>query len=137
VFDVAVIIVTYRCARLTIASLRALQNERSNPELSIRAVVVDNASDDLAEISRAVDDNQWSSWVTLVAAPKNGGFAYGNNLGIECACGIAASSFEAGEGEGWRIAFRFPTLLGELEQGLELGVATRLLGRLGCGAAPG
>jgi N-acetylglucosaminyl-diphospho-decaprenol L-rhamnosyltransferase len=164
VFDVAVIIVTYRCARLTIASLRALQNERSNPELSIRAVVVDNASDDLAEISRAVDDNQWSSWVTLVAAPKNGGFAYGNNLGIERAyaagtpsyvyllnpdtevragavaalvrfleahpeAGIAGSSFETGEGEEWKIAFRFPTLLGELEQGLELGVATRLLDR--------
>jgi N-acetylglucosaminyl-diphospho-decaprenol L-rhamnosyltransferase len=164
VFDVAVVIVTYRCARLTIASLRALQNERSNPELSIRAVVVDNASDDLVEISRAVHDNQWSSWVTLVAAPKNGGFAYGNNLGIERACaagtpsyvyllnpdtevragavaalvrfleahpeaGIAGSSFETGEGEEWRIAFRFPTLLSELEQGLELGVATRILDR--------
>jgi N-acetylglucosaminyl-diphospho-decaprenol L-rhamnosyltransferase len=164
VFDVAVVIVTYKCARLTIACLKALQNERSKPELSIRAVVVDNASGDLADISRAVDDNQWSSWVTLVAAPKNGGFAYGNNLGIERAsaagtpsyvyllnpdtevrtgavaalvqfleahpeAGIAGSSFETGEGEEWKIAFRFPTLLSEFEQGLELGVATRLLDR--------
>lgn len=164
VFDVAVVIVTYKCARLTIASLRALQSERSNPELSIRAVVVDNASDDLAELSRAVEDNRWSSWVTLVAAPKNGGFAYGSNLGIARAyaagapsyvyllnpdtevrtgavaalvrfleahaeAGIAGSSFETGEGEEWKIAFRFPTLVSELEQGLELGVATRLLDR--------
>jgi N-acetylglucosaminyl-diphospho-decaprenol L-rhamnosyltransferase len=164
VFDVAVIIVSYRCARLTIACLRALQDERSNPALRIRAVVVDNASGDIGEISRAVDENQWSSWVTLLAAPKNGGFAYGNNLGIEHACtggvpsyfyllnpdtevragavaallqfleahpeaGIAGSSFETGEGEDWKIAFRFPTLLSELEQGLELRVATRLLNR--------
>jgi len=162
--DVAVIIVTYRSAPLTIACLRSLQVERSNPALRIRAVVVDNASGDLTQISSAVNDNHWSSWVTVVGAPKNGGFAYGNNLGIEVACaagtpsylyllnpdtevrpgaiaglvkflethseaGIAGSSFETGAGSDWKIAFRFPTLLGELEQGLELGVATRLLGR--------
>jgi N-acetylglucosaminyl-diphospho-decaprenol L-rhamnosyltransferase len=162
--DVAVIIVTYRSAPLTIACLRSLQIERVNPTLRIRAVVVDNASGDIGEISRAVHDNQWSSWVTVVGAPKNGGFAYGNNLGIEVACtagtpsylyllnpdtevrpgaiaalakflethpeaGIAGSSFETGEGSDWKIAFRFPTLLGELEQGLELAVATRLLRR--------
>ncbi len=164
VLDVAVVIVTYRSAALTIACLRSLQHERSNPALGIRAVVVDNASGDLAEISRAVDHNQWSSWVSLVAAPRNGGFAYGNNLGIERAyaaatpsyvyllnpdtevragavaglvqfleahpeAGIAGSSFETAEGRDWKIAFRFPTLLGELEHGLELGVVTRLLSR--------
>jgi GT2 family glycosyltransferase len=159
-----VIIVSYRSAPLTIACLRSLQIERSNPALRVRAVVVDNASGDLAQIARAVEDSQWSSWVTLVEAPENGGFAYGNNLGIEVACtagtpsyiyllnpdaevregavaalvqflethpeaGIAGSSFETGEGSDWKIAFRFPTLLGELEQGLELAVATRLLRR--------
>jgi GT2 family glycosyltransferase len=159
-----VIIVNYRSAPLTVTCLRSLQIERSNPALCIRVVVVDNASGDLAEISRAVADNRWSSWVTLLEAPKNGGFAYGNNLGIERACGaatpsylfllnpdtevragaiaalvqfleahpqagIAGPSFETAEGEEWRIAFRFPSLLGELEQGLELSVATRLLSR--------
>jgi N-acetylglucosaminyl-diphospho-decaprenol L-rhamnosyltransferase len=164
VFDVAVIIVSYKCARLTIASLKSLQNERSNPALSIRAVVVDNASGDLDEVCRAVEHHQWSSWVTLVAAPTNGGFSYGCNLGIERAyaagapsyvyllnpdtevrtgavgalvqfledhpeAGIAGSSFETGEGVEWKIAFRFPTLLGELEQGLQLALATRMLNR--------
>jgi len=161
---VAVVIVTYRSAPLTVASLRALETERSNPTLRIRSVVVDNASGDLAEISRAVSDNQWSSWVTLVEAPRNGGFAYGNNLGIARAyasgipsyvfllnpdtqvrpgavaglvrflelhpeAGIAGPSFETGDGDDWTIAFRFPTLLSELEQGLGLGVVTRLLSR--------
>ncbi len=48
-------------------------------------VVVDNASGDLPRIEQAVERNGWSSWVTLVLAPKNGGFAYGNNLGIRAA----------------------------------------------------
>lgn len=164
VVDVAVIIVTYRSASLTIACLRSLQTERSDPALRISAVVVDNASGDLAEITAAVEGQRWSSWVTLLEAPQNGGFAYGNNLGIERAyrigtpsylfllnpdtevragaiaalvqfleahpeAGIAGPSFETGAGSDWKIAFRFPTLLGELEQGLQLGVATRLLGR--------
>ena len=163
-FDVAVIIVNYRSAPLTVACLRSLQIERSNPALRIRAVVVDNASGDLAEISRAVADNEWSSWVTLVEAPKNGGFAYGNNLGIERAysagtpsylfllnpdtevragaiaalvrflqahpeAGIAGPSFETGAGGEWNIAFRFPSLVGELELGLGFSLASQLLRR--------
>ena len=164
VLEVAVVIVTYRSASFTIACLQSLAQERSNPVLHIRAIVVDNASGDLVQISRAVEERQWSSWITLLESPKNGGFSYGNNLGIECACaagppsylfllnpdtevrpgavaalvkfleahpeaGIAGPSFETGKGDDWRIAFRFPTLLGELELGLKLGLATRLLRR--------
>jgi GT2 family glycosyltransferase/LmbE family N-acetylglucosaminyl deacetylase len=162
--DIAVVIVTYRSAPLTIANLRSLLAEGSDPPLRIRAIVVDNASGDLPEISRAVNEEQWQSWVTLVAAPRNGGFAYGCNIGINVACatitpsyvcllnpdtqvrpgaiktlaqflethpeaGIAGPSFETGEGHDWQIAFRFPTLLGELEQGLELSLASQLLQR--------
>jgi GT2 family glycosyltransferase len=162
--DIAVIIVTYRSARLTIDALRSLLTERATPGLSVRTVVVDNASGDLPEISRAVESNNWSSWVTLVAAPANGGFAYGNNLGIERAydrgepayiyllnpdaqvrpgaigslvrfleahpaVGIAGSSFENPDGTDWPIAFRFPGLLSELDQGLQFGLITRLLSR--------
>jgi hypothetical protein len=29
-----------------------------------------------------VRENGWSSWVELILAPRNGGFAYGNNLGF-------------------------------------------------------
>lgn len=80
--DVAVIIVTYRSANLTVESLRSLLAERNTPSLRIRAVVVDNASGDLPVIAEAVQRLDWSSWVTLVQADKNGGFAYGNNIGI-------------------------------------------------------
>ena len=159
---VAVIIVTYKSASLTVECLRSLQTERSTPGLSIRAVVVDNASGDFATIGNAIDANKWSSWVTCVVAPKNGGFAYGNNFGIHrtlcdgsvsyvyllnpdteirpgaigslvrfleahTGVGIAGGSFENRDGSDWPIAFRFPTLLSELETGVESALVTRLL----------
>lgn len=80
--DIAVVIVTYKCAALTIESLRSVSAERSGAEIHIRALVVDNASGDASSIAEAIESNGWHSWVTLVTAAKNGGFAYGNNLGI-------------------------------------------------------
>lgn len=80
--DIAVVIVTYKSAALTIECLRSVANEQTSAELQIRAVVVDNDSGDSATIAEAIDYHGWCSWVTLITAPKNGGFAYGNNLGI-------------------------------------------------------
>jgi N-acetylglucosaminyl-diphospho-decaprenol L-rhamnosyltransferase len=60
----------------------------------------------------------------------------------EPGAGLAGSSFEHADGTPWPIAFRFPTPLGELEHGLSLGLASRLLaGRavsrtMGAEAAP-
>ena len=79
---VAVVIVSYRSAELAIECLRSLLAERADDGLNIRAVVIDNASGDHASIARAVEESGWGSWVTAVLAPRNGGFAYGNNLGI-------------------------------------------------------
>jgi N-acetylglucosaminyl-diphospho-decaprenol L-rhamnosyltransferase len=162
--DIVVVIVTFKTAQLTIAGLRSVELERAKSELRIRAVVIDNASGDLPVITQAVEDNGWAPWVTLVQAPKNGGFAYGNNLGIQRAyadappdyvyllnpdaqvlpgaigalvrfleshgdVGIAGSSFEDLDGTDWPIAFRFPGLLSELDDGLAFGPAARLLRR--------
>jgi GT2 family glycosyltransferase len=41
--------------------------------------------------------------------------------------GIAGGTFEDAQGTPWPIAFRFPTVLGELESSLRLGIATKLL----------
>jgi N-acetylglucosaminyl-diphospho-decaprenol L-rhamnosyltransferase len=80
--DIAVVIVTYKCAALTIDSLRSVAAERPAAGFHVRAIVVDNASGDAPSIAEAIESHGWRSWVTLVPAPKNGGFAYGNNLGI-------------------------------------------------------
>jgi len=80
--EVAVIILTYKSAQLALNCLRSLAGERADPRVRLRVVVVDNASGDLASIGAGIHQNNWSSWVKLVDAPRNGGFAYGNNLGI-------------------------------------------------------
>lgn len=79
---IAVVIVSYRSARLTIDSLASIQREREVPGCVVQVVVVDNASGDFPEIALAIRQRDWSAWVTLLEAPANGGFAYGNNLGI-------------------------------------------------------
>jgi hypothetical protein len=160
--DVAIAIVTYKSADLTIDCLRSIEKERGASSLNVMAIVVDNASGDGPPIAEAIDDHGWSPWVKLVVAPRNGGFAYGNNLAIREAgrlgpprychllnpdtilrsgaidelvafldahpkVGIAGGSFENLDGSGWPIAFRFPTLLSEIEARMQFGLATRLL----------
>jgi N-acetylglucosaminyl-diphospho-decaprenol L-rhamnosyltransferase len=80
---IAVIIVTYKTARLTIGALQSVASERATSGLRIRAIVVDNSSEDLPQITKAVAANDWSAWVTLVESLRNGGYAYGNNLGLQ------------------------------------------------------
>jgi N-acetylglucosaminyl-diphospho-decaprenol L-rhamnosyltransferase len=81
--DVAIAIVTYRSADLTIDCLASIEAERSTPGVDIRVIVVDNASGDARLIAEAIEKHGWWSWVTLITAPKNGGFAYGNNLALQ------------------------------------------------------
>jgi len=81
--DVAAVIVTYKSAQLAIECLRSIQGERATAGIRVRAIVVDNDSGDLPSIEKAVEANGWSPWVTLIPSPLNGGFAYGNNLGIQ------------------------------------------------------
>jgi N-acetylglucosaminyl-diphospho-decaprenol L-rhamnosyltransferase len=158
--DVAVVIVSYKSAELAIASIRSVEAERS--AIRARVVVVDNASGDAPAISDAIAANGWSGWVTLVVSPRNGGFGYGNNLGIAHAfsagapshiyllnpdaqvrpgaiealvrffachpqAGIAGSAIANADGSEWPIAFRFPSLLSEIDSGLGFAPVSRLL----------
>lgn len=43
--------------------------------------------------------------------------------------GICGSSFEEANGEPWPIAFRFPSILSELDSGIRLGIVTKLLSK--------
>lgn len=91
--DVAVAIVSFKSAALTIDCLSSIETERCTEGVLIRAIVVDNASGDAAAIAKAIEKNAWSSWVTLVSAPRNGGFAYGNNLAFRRACDEARPDY--------------------------------------------
>jgi GT2 family glycosyltransferase len=51
----------------------------------VKAVIVDNASGDgsVGQIAEAITGERWSDWASVHEAPRNGGFAYGNNRGWE------------------------------------------------------
>jgi len=91
--DVLVVIVSYKTASLTVQAIRSLETEIPSPGIRIRVAVVDNDSGDYCEIAEAIERNSWSSWVTLVKAPRNGGFGYGNNLGIRSGYGVSAPDY--------------------------------------------
>lgn len=91
--NVCIVIVSFRSAGLTIGCLRSVAQERTTSGAGIRAIVVDNASGDFPAVECAVADNGWGSWVTVVLAPANGGFAYGNNLGVRLALERQAADY--------------------------------------------
>lgn len=83
---VAVVIVNYRSAQLTFDCLCSLAVERAaGRPADLKVVVVDNDSGDAEPIEAAVAEQGWSDWVKVVRAPYNGGFGYGNNLGVAVA----------------------------------------------------
>lgn len=82
--QILTVIVNYRSAPLTIACLQSLADERQH-EPGLRVVVVDNPSgdDSVATLRTAIDSHEWADWVTVLPMPKNGGFAYGVNAGVQ------------------------------------------------------
>ncbi len=85
----AIVIVNYRTPALTLDCLASLEPQI---EPSMRVVVVDNASgDDSADhIERGISERGWSAWAQLIRSPANGGFAFGNNIGIRA---VSAESY--------------------------------------------
>jgi N-acetylglucosaminyl-diphospho-decaprenol L-rhamnosyltransferase len=81
-----VIIVNYKTADLTIDAMASLGPELGRIPGS-RAIVVDNDSRDGsgARLKEAIASRGWNRWATLIEAERNGGFAYGNNVGIRAA----------------------------------------------------
>jgi hypothetical protein len=79
---VAVVIVNYRTAELTLRCIDSLVADRC-PNLEIRVVVVENDSGDAEALRGGIEQRAWGDWVRLVVSDRNGGFAYGNNLGVQ------------------------------------------------------
>ena len=157
-----IVVVSYKSAALTVDCLprsRPSARPRPSPSAASSSTTPPATSPSWPQ---AIAESGWGDWARVVAAPRNGGFAYGNNLGLKelerdgrvdfvhllnpdtvlrpgaiaaltgflqahPRAGIAGGVFENGDGSEWAIAFRFPSLLGEIEQGVRLGLVSRLL----------
>ncbi len=160
----SIIIVNYRVSNLTIDCLNSLASEIQDlPGTNV--IIVDNDSGDgsVKQLQAAINNNGWGSWASVLSSSYNGGYAFGNNLGIRStsksttppsyffilnpdtqvrpnalktlinfmeqhpSAGIIGPSLENSEGQLLSIAFRFPSILSELESGLRLGIVSKLL----------
>jgi len=81
----AVVIVNYRTADLVIDCLVSLLDEPDGLPSQSHIIVVDGGSADgsAERLDAALTRNTWLDRAELVALPDNGGFAYGNNRGLE------------------------------------------------------
>lgn len=81
---VAIIIVNYCTPLLTIDCLKSIA-ENCDVEREVTAFVLDNKSkdDSVSIIETAIEENSWGGWVSFFPLEVNGGFAYGNNKGIQ------------------------------------------------------
>jgi N-acetylglucosaminyl-diphospho-decaprenol L-rhamnosyltransferase len=164
--SIASIIVNYRTPKLTRKAVASLL-----PELQAwpgsHVYLVDNASgdDSVPLLTQAIAREGWRDRVTLLPAPRNGGFGYGVNLAVRPVLGagdapeyfyllnpdaevepgslarllafadqhrevgLVGSHIRGPDGRGQVAAFRFPSLLGEIENAASIGLLTRLLER--------
>ncbi|WP_404784561.1 glycosyltransferase family 2 protein [Altericista sp. CCNU0014] len=160
-----VAIVNYKTAALTLDCLASLIAEHRRG-LKMTAVAVDNASGDgsLEVLRQGLEAYRNPDWIRLEQLPKNGGFAYGNNVVLRQALeaphppdyilllnpdataregaiaplvrflnehpkvGLVGSRLEDPDGTPQTSAFRFPSIWSELDNGLRLGIASRLMG---------
>lgn len=79
---VVAVTVNYRTAELAVHAVASVINDID--KLDGRIVVVDNDSGDgsFDLITSEVVSRGWSELVDVLEAPRNGGFGYGNNIGI-------------------------------------------------------
>src|SRR5687767_1068009 len=77
-----VVVVNFRTPALAIACLTSIEAMVADLHGG-RVVVVDNDSADgsAQQIDAAISARGWGEWAELLAMPRNGGFAYGNNAG--------------------------------------------------------
>ncbi|MDY6934875.1 MAG: glycosyltransferase family 2 protein [Spirochaetota bacterium] len=78
----SIIIVNYKTSRdISICLESIVENERNYSNYEF--IIVDNNSDDSG--LKNISENY--NFVNIIYAPKNGGFAYGNNIGIKASSG--------------------------------------------------
>lgn len=79
-----VVILNYRTPELAIDCLRSIEPQlRRIGDCHVSLVDGNSSDDSAATLQAAITANGWASWIDFRRLSVNGGFAYGNNRGIE------------------------------------------------------
>jgi GT2 family glycosyltransferase len=78
-----IVIVNYRTADLAVDCLQSIAAQLGKSS-DVHVEVVDNASGDgsVEKLIAAIDRERWHAWASVNPRDRNGGFAFGNNVGI-------------------------------------------------------
>jgi GT2 family glycosyltransferase len=79
----SIVIVNYKTSNLVFNCIKTLIKQVDHNQ--DRIIIVDNNSgnNESEIINKYIEDNNWSTIVSVISSPRNGGFSYGNNLGIQ------------------------------------------------------
>lgn len=88
--ELAIVTVNYGTPELTIRCIESVMNDRDQLP-AFRMYIVDNQSPDASVklIGDYLHTQKLDDWVSLIAAPENGGYAYGNNQALRTALALA------------------------------------------------
>lgn len=90
-YYLSIIIVNYKTPKLVIDCLNSLASEiPSLPPTKVILVDNDSQDDSVSLIQDAIITHGWQDWVQLIESELNGGFSYGNNVGIKA---ISANNY--------------------------------------------
>ncbi|MEY8212781.1 MAG: glycosyltransferase family 2 protein [Gammaproteobacteria bacterium] len=119
-WQLLVVIINYKTPDLVCDALASLEGE-VNTETE-HVVVVDNNSQDgsLAVINEYIVGRGYGGWVSIVAAEFNGGFSYGNNIGIKFA---KADYYLLLNSDAYVHPQAIPILLDKMKEDERLGIA--------------
>lgn len=159
----AIIIVTYNTSSCVEDLLDSI-NKNLVGETDFHVFVVDNTCGrDAKQLTSYLSVQHFKFEVNIIISEKNGGFSYGNNLGITSALDkldeidyfwllnpdtlvhensltslislssskknicVLGSKILNGDGSEWNMAFKFPSILSEIESTLQFGFVTKQL----------
>lgn len=84
IYQLCIVIINYRTPQLTIDCLHSLLPQVKNLSSSYVVIVDNNSLDNSVNlIQEAISLNNWQPWTSIITSKINGGFSYGNNLGIK------------------------------------------------------
>ena len=120
-YSVAIIVINFRTPELITECLSKMSSTFENER--VKLVVVDNDSQDdsVEKLGIWINQQPYASRITLVESQYNGGFSYGNNLGIKA---VEADYYLLLNSDAYLVADCLDRLLIEIDKDKKIGIVS-------------